>query len=68
MTIGEWAKRANARPEGKWHLIESIIADSVITRCGRRMASTSAHGSLDISPVEPLTRAIGQPQLCRTCS
>ena len=70
LEIGSWVKRN--RSGGKWHLVESIITGDAITRCGRRMPEQAAPwaggtGKLDVSPVMPLTRMIGQPQLCRTC-
>lgn len=64
MNIGWWVRRLG----GKWHLVESVIAGAAITRCGRRMEPTNTHGDLAGSEVEPLTRMIGQPQNCRTCS
>ena len=62
MEIGNWVRRAK-RP-GKWHLVESIVADDAFVRCGRRMRDPG----LEIWPTEPLTRLIGQPQNCRYCS
>ena len=65
MTIGNWVKRGS----GRWHLVESVIADAAITRCGRRMEPTTPRGgALEVSEVEPLTRAIGQPQNCKRCA
>lgn len=67
--IGWWARRNRAAAgsgspqRGKWHLVESVVAGDVITRCGRRMAPP-----LEYSEVEPLTRLIGQPQNCKRCS
>jgi len=58
--IGSWVRRG---PRRKWHLCESVVSDDAVTRCGRRMAPP-----LEVSPAEPLTRMIGQPQLCRGCS
>lgn len=63
MNIGVWVRRE--RWGKKWHLVESVIADDAITRCGRRL--TNEKGPLEISPVMPLTRMIGQPQLCKQC-
>lgn len=63
MDVGNWVRR----PGGKWHLVESTVAGDAFTRCGRRMDKTNSHGKLDVSDVEPLTRMIGQPQLCRRC-
>lgn len=62
--IGDWVRR---EPGGsKWHFVESIVADAAFTRCGRRMAfSTTRNEVLDVSEVMPLTRMIGQPQLCK---
>jgi hypothetical protein len=68
IVIGRWVKRAR-RPDAKWHLVESVIEDAAITRCGRRMEPASRkEGLLEVSVVEPLTRAIGQPQNCKRCS
>ena len=65
VTIGNWVRRAT----GRWHLVESVIADAAITRCGRRMEPTVARGGeLEVAEVEPLTRMIGQPQNCTRCS
>ena len=53
------------RPGKKWHLAESWVADDAITYCGRRLRDEL--GKLERSDVMPLTRMIGQPQLCRVC-
>ena len=63
MKIGGWVKRAGT----KWHLIESIVSDDAITRCGRRMRP-NPDNEREFSDVEPLTRMIGQPQNCKRCS
>lgn len=64
MNIGSWVRRTG----GKWHLVESIVAGDAITHCGRRMDRvTLTGGELAVSDVMPLTRLIGQPQLCRLC-
>lgn len=60
IAIGTWVRR---KPRQKWHLIESVIANDAVTRCGRRLEDPFA----DTSEVEPLTRMIGQPQLCQAC-
>ena len=60
--IGNWIRRTGQR----WHLCDSIVAGDVVTRCGRRMAD-KADAPFHVSAVMPLTRAIGQPQLCRQC-
>jgi hypothetical protein len=74
MNIGHWVRRVY---EGKryrttkWHLIESVIDDEPITRCGRRMDRHTLAGSanrLETVETEPLTRMIGQPQNCSRCS
>lgn len=64
MNIGDWIRR----PGQKWHRVESTISNAAITRCGRRMEPLSSWGRLEISSVEPLTRAINQPQLCKRCA
>jgi len=66
LEIGSWVRRDGAY-RSKWHLIESTIAGDAVTHCGRRLRNETA-GSLEVSKVEPLTRAIGQPQLCKRCS
>ncbi len=68
MNIGNWVKRP---PGGKWHLVESVVAEDAVTRCGRRMdrflrtPAPQHHRELQVSEVMPLTRMIGQPQLCK---
>lgn len=63
MNIGNWVKRRG----GKWHLVESIVDGDAITKCGRRMDREKPYrdGALKVSDVMPLTRLIGQPQLCK---
>jgi hypothetical protein len=67
--IGQWARRLTPRADGssvagKWHLVDSVVAGDVVTRCGRRLRDDKP---LEISLVEPLTRMIGQPQNCKVC-
>jgi hypothetical protein len=70
MNIGQWIRRDTGR--AKWHLVESIVADDAITRCGRRMEARTRSVpplGLEISDVMPLTRMPNQPQLCKSgCS
>lgn len=66
MNIGEWIRRR--RPGSKWHVVESIVADDAVTKCGRRMDAMLRATGLDHSTVMPLTRMIGQPQLCKRCA
>jgi hypothetical protein len=61
MNIGSWVKRRGS----KWHLVESVVAGAAITRCGRRMEERTSEGELEVSSLMPLTRMIGQPQLCK---
>ncbi len=62
MKIGEWVRRPQ---RGKWHRVESVVADDAVTSCGRRLDN---EGGLERSEVMRLTRAIiGQPQLCKQC-
>lgn len=73
LAIGDWVQRVYALSgyaATKWHLVDSVVAGAAITRCGRRMESHTPARSgnrLEASPVRPLTRAIGQPQLCKRC-
>lgn len=64
VVVGNWVRRKEGR--SKWHRVESDIASEAITRCGRRM-DPGLYGGLEVSDVEPLTRMIGQPQICRGC-
>ena len=61
MTIGDWVRR-----RGKWHLVESVVADAAITRCGRRMEPTASRGELEVAEHE-VTRT-GHPRDCRRCA
>lgn len=61
--IGEWVRRGT----GKWHLVDSTVAGDVFTRCGRRMDYINRNVKLEVASVMPLTRMIGQPQLCFYC-
>lgn len=65
MNIGEWVRRHRSR--AKWHFVESEIAGAAITHCGRRMEPEAYGVALDISVTMPLSRMIGQPQLCQRC-
>lgn len=56
--IGDWVKR---EPDQKWHLVESVVAGDATVRCGKRLPDPFA----ETSKGKPLTRAIGQPQLCK---
>ena len=76
MNIGNWVKREGAfrqRADGtwvgpRWHLCESIVAEDAVVSCGKRMDSVTRSGrKLEVSTLMPLTRMIGQPQLCRQC-
>ena len=61
MTIGEWVKRSDRAT--KWHLIDSVVDGEPFTRCGRRLRRRAG---FEVSEVMPLTRMIGQPQLCKS--
>lgn len=67
MRIGDWVKR-RSRGSSKWHFVESVVASAAITHCGRRLEPMTGNRGLDISDVMPLTREIGQPQLCVRCA
>jgi hypothetical protein len=63
--IGNWVRREHKKG-AKWHLVESIIDGEPVTRCGRRLLRVSLGGDpLTSTPTMPLTRMIGQPQLCK---
>jgi hypothetical protein len=67
MNIGNWVARFKGqRRITQWHLVESVIEDRAVVRCGREMDRvTASGGELQVSEVMPLTRLIGQPQLCK---
>ena len=74
VNIGSWVKREGTfrlREDGtwtgpRWHLVESVVAEDAVTRCGKRMDRvTRSGGELQVSEVMPLTRMISQPQLCK---
>jgi hypothetical protein len=60
MNVGNWVRSFTGK---KWHLVESTINDEAITKCGRRWPKRQ----VDVREEMPLTRMIGQPQLCRYC-
>lgn len=62
MTIGQWVRR----PGKKWHVVESVVANDAVTHCGRRLRDRPGE-PFELSDVMPLTRMIGQPQLCKQC-
>ena len=64
LAIGQWVRRVG-EDEGKWHLVDSVISGAAITNCGRRMEALVDNRPLETSDVKPLTRMIGQPQLCQ---
>jgi len=78
--IGSWARRAKRiriedgpdrlEAMGKWHYTESVVAGAAITNCGRRLEPripSRPDAELEVADVKPLTRMIGQPQLCGPC-
>jgi hypothetical protein len=64
IAIGAWVSRwTDAEPPAvrtKRHLVESDVAESVITRCGRRMAYRTSSGTLQVTSGAPETT-------CRRC-
>ena len=61
-TIGQVAQRQGATYAGRSHLIDSVVADAVVTACGRRMRQTTRYsGELAIASMP----AFGPT--CRTC-
>ena len=70
MTIGQWVRRVTGKgvARTRWHLIESLVDDEPFTRCGRRLRKRPMLGWFETSDVMPLTRMIGQPQLCQRCA
>lgn len=44
IVIGDWV----ARPRSAAHLVESLIADRAVTKCGRQMRRSSVWGALAV--------------------
>ena len=81
LSIGSWVKREGAFTRRdvsvngrwverwigpRWHLVESTVRNGAVVRCGKRMAAKDARArELQVSALMPLTRLIGQPQLCK---
>ena len=68
--IGQWVRReeeddGSDDSPSKWHLVESTIGGAAITKCGRRMEPSVDGAMLMWTDTMPLTRVIGQPQLCK---
>ena len=73
--IGKWVSRSfdngpgpeDDERETDWHFVESVIKSAAITTCGRRMKPRLAGSAnhLEVLDTPPLTRMIGQPQLCQ---
>ena len=73
--IGKWVSRVFPNGPGAeddvretdWHYVESVVAGAAITACGRRMEPHIAgrDNRLEVVDQPPLTRMIGQPQLCQ---
>ncbi len=60
MVIGGWGRR---RKGGyKWHLIESVIAGDMVTKCGRRM-HVYASSKWDYTSIS----RIGTQDACKQC-
>ena len=58
MNIGDWAIREK---RGAAHLVESLVADDVVTKCGRRLTDEpNTSGGLVLF-------ALGTRSICRQC-
>ena len=55
MEVGDYVRRevGPGHRTTKWHLVESVIADAAITKCGRRMEPENTNGGLDVSKEVP---------------
>lgn len=58
--IGRWVRRVSKRadPPPRWHLVESIVSDDAITKCGKRMEPRKGYGEgqpLEVHPDRPNT-------------
>lgn len=71
MTIGDWVRRddpSRTVDEHRWHLVESIVADAAITKCGRRMEPVTEN---KMRPLEVWTRDVAPAVYegrCRRCA
>lgn len=60
--IGYWIRRPyRYGKHPKWHLVESLINDVAIIRCGKRMAPRTLGLPLEVSEGIPLDK-------CQVCS
>lgn len=51
MTVGQWVRRSE--PGRKWHLVESVVADDAVTRCGRRLTDRADLPALEMGDAKP---------------
>lgn len=65
--VGDWIRRVSS--PSKWHYVvrRSRDGELLITECGTAMrpVTLADRFGLEVSKVMPLTRLIGQPQLCK---
>jgi hypothetical protein len=68
VNIGDWVRRVTGKGEGltKWHLVDSVVDGEPFLNCGRRLRKRT-DSWFEAVDTAPLTRMIGQPQLCRKC-
>ena len=66
--ISSWVRRV--RPGGKWHLVESLVADDAITRCGKRMRDEPTSRGEPLEVHDGMVSRAGRPldgDVCRKC-
>lgn len=63
ISIGDWVSRPGDRD--RWHYVDSVVAEDVMTKCGKRMSVEHHDGQLISSP--PFARTPIPADACRTC-
>ena len=62
ISIGDWVSRPGDRD--RWHYVDSLVAEDVMTKCGRRMALKHPKGELEQGLSWPEYRPA---DACRVC-
>ena len=63
MKIGDVVRRVKAG--AKWHLVESVVAEAAVTKCGRRMERVTVVDQTPLEVDEPAPAA--SPDDCVRC-
>lgn len=65
--IGRWSARfLGQRRMTRWHLVESVVADRAVMRCGREMHEQGAAGEMRLLAVQ-VGRSWVDREKCKKC-